>query len=297
MTVRIINVGCDHRHDADFSIERPEGSGDWLMLLVKTPAVFVTDKGEIGTEAGTIMLYSRGTPQYYRSDGGVFGNDWFHFMPENTEDEQLLRELDIPFDTPVKLGSLSELTVFVSMMCHEHYSGGLYCTDTCDLLVKLFFMKLSEKLHRTADKGMGSSYEKMSVVRAKIYNDPAYSWTIEGLAHEMNMSRSSFQHSYKKLFGVTPMNDVINARTERAGYLLASTEHSVSRIAQMCGYSSDIHFVRQFRKVTGERPTEYRTRVRNKAKNDRAEEVSGYEKENGGSDNSGGSAVRLRNGP
>lgn len=158
-------------------------------------------------------------------------------------------------------------------------------------------MKLSEKLHRTADKGMGSSYEKMSVVRAKIYNDPAYNWTIEGLAHEMNMSRSSFQHSYKKLFGVTPMNDVINARTERAGYLLASTEHSVSRIAQMCGYSSDIHFVRQFRKVTGERPTEYRTRVRNKAENDRAEEVSGYEKENGGSDNSGGSAVRLRNGP
>jgi AraC family transcriptional regulator of arabinose operon len=264
MTVRIVNVGCDHRHDADFFINRPEGSGDWLMLLVKTPAVFVTERGEVHAEAGTVMLYKQGTPQCYRADGAQFGNDWFHFMPEGTEDEQFLKELDIPFDAPVRLDSLSELTVFVSMMCHEHYSGGLYSTDTCDLLVKLFFMKLSEKLHRTSERGTGTSYEKMSVIRAKIFNDPANGWNIDGLAHELNMSRSSFQHSYKKLFGVTPMNDVIYARTERAGYLLATTDYSVGRIAQMCGYSSDIHFVRQFKKVTGERPTEYRIRIRDK---------------------------------
>ncbi|SEK89676.1 helix-turn-helix domain-containing protein [Ruminococcus albus] len=267
--MRITNVGCNHWHDADFFIDRPEGSGDLLLLLLKTSAVFVTEKGEHTAEAGSFMLYKLGTPQCYRADGGRYGNDWFHFLPESIEDEQFLKELDIPFDTPVRIDSLSELTVFISMMCHEHYSGGIYSTDTCDLLVKLFFLKLSDKLHRTVERGMGSGYEDMSVLRAKIYNDPARKWNIEELAHEMTMSRSSFQHGYKKLFGVTPMTDVIAARTERAEYLLSSTSHSVSRIAQMCGYSSDIHFVRQFRKVKGESPTEYRTRVKNKRQNDK----------------------------
>ncbi|MCR5539979.1 MAG: AraC family transcriptional regulator [Ruminococcus sp.] len=266
--MRITNVGCNHWHDADFFIDRPEGSGDYLLLLLKTSAVFVTERGEQTAEAGSFVLYKEGTPQCYRADGARFGNDWFHFLPENPEDEKFLKELDIPFDTPVRIDSLSELTVLISMMCNEHYSGGIYTTDTCDLLVKLFFLKLSDKLHRTVERGMVSGYEKMSVLRAKIYNDPARRWNIEELAHEMTMSRSSFQHGYKKLFGVTPMNDVIAARTERAEYLLSSTSHSVSRIAQMCGYSSDIHFVRQFRKVTGESPTEYRTRVKNKRLSD-----------------------------
>jgi AraC family transcriptional regulator of arabinose operon len=261
-------VGCNHWHDADFFIDRPNGSGDYLLLLLKTPAVFADDRGEKTAEAGSFVLYKAGTPQCYRAEGARFGNDWFHFLPENPEDEQFMKELDIPFDTPVRIDSLSELTVLISMMCNEHYSGGIYTTDTCDLLVKLFFLKLSDKLHRTVERGMVSGYEKMSVLRAKIYNDPARRWNIEELAHEMTMSRSSFQHGYKKLFGVTPMNDVIAARTERAEYLLSSTSHSVSRIAQMCGYSSDIHFVRQFRKVTGESPTEYRTRVKNKRLSD-----------------------------
>ncbi|EXM39550.1 AraC family transcriptional regulator [Ruminococcus albus SY3] len=260
--MRITNVGCNHWHDADFFIDRPEGSGDYLLLLLKTSAVFVSDKGEMTAEAGSFILFKAGTPQYYRASGARFGNDWFHFLPESSEDENFLKELDIPFDTPVKIDSLSELTVFISMMCNEHYSGGIYSTDTCDLLVKLFFLKLSDKLHRTGERGMGSGYEKMSVLRAKIYNDPARRWNIEELAHEMTMSRSSFQHSYKRLFGVTPMSDVIAARIERAEYLLSSTSYSVSRIAQMCGYSSDIHFVRQFRKVKGESPTEYRTKVK-----------------------------------
>lgn len=31
----INNVGYDHKHDADFIIERPNGHGDCLFLLLK----------------------------------------------------------------------------------------------------------------------------------------------------------------------------------------------------------------------------------------------------------------------
>ena len=256
--MRINNVGYNHFHDADFFISRPEGSGDYLMLLLKTPGIFEIGGNQLRAEQGSALLYKQGTPQFYKAAGPQFGNDWFHFMPDSIADEQFLSALGIPFDTPVILGSLSELSVLVSMMCHENYSDNLYKTDSADLLIKLFFIKLSEKINMFSENRTNSWYEKMSVLRTNIYNDPSHSWNVDGLAHELAMSRSSFQHLYKKMFGVTPMNDVISSRTEYARYLLGSTDHTVTHIARMCGYSSDIHFMRQFRQRTGMTPSEYR---------------------------------------
>ena len=258
--MKITNVGYNHFHDADFFISRPEGSGDYLMILLKTAGLFEFDGKEVEAEENSVILYRLGSPQYYRAAGPQFGNDWFHFMPESGADEQFLAALDIPFDTPLKLESIAELSVFVSMMCHEKYSDNLYKTDSADLLIKLFFLKLSEKINMSANVGTGSMYEKMSILRTKIYNDPAHEWNVDGLAHELTMSRSSFQHLYKKMFGVTPINDVITGRTEHAKYLLGSTDYTVTHIARMCGYSSDIHFMRQFKQRTGVTPSEYRVR-------------------------------------
>ncbi|MGB4091586.1 MAG: hypothetical protein WBK46_06540 [Ruminococcus flavefaciens] len=43
----INNAGYDHCHDADFFIERPEGSGDNLLLLLKTDTIFTIDGKDI----------------------------------------------------------------------------------------------------------------------------------------------------------------------------------------------------------------------------------------------------------
>ena len=87
--MRINNVGYNHFHDADFSISRPEGSGDYLMLLLKTSGIFELGGKELRVGEGSALLYRRGTPQFYRAAGAQFGNDWFHFMPDSTTDERL----------------------------------------------------------------------------------------------------------------------------------------------------------------------------------------------------------------
>lgn len=256
--MHINKIGFNHFHDTDFFINRPEGSGDYLMLLVKTPAVFVTGGEQITTASASVMLYRIGTPQLYGASDTQFGNDWFHFLPDNDDDERLLSELSIPFDTPTAVGSLSELSVLINLMCSEWFSSNPQRTQSLDLLLRLFFLKLSEKLTLRAEGGFGDRYERMTGIRTMIYNLPAREWTIDTLASRLHMSRSSFQHTYKRVFGVTPMSDVIAARTEHAKYLLSSTDHTVAHIAQLCGYASDIHFMRQFRRQTGMTPTAYR---------------------------------------
>ena len=93
--MRINNIGYNHRHDSDFFVLRPNGSGDNLLLLLKTPAVFVLNGEELHTEKGSFILFADGTPQNYRSDGGEFANDWFHF-PFDEEEKRCLKRWRYP---------------------------------------------------------------------------------------------------------------------------------------------------------------------------------------------------------
>ena len=75
------------------------------------------------------------------------------------------------------------------------------------------------------------------------------------------MSRSGFQHLYKKMFGVSVTGDVISGRLERAKRLLSSTDLTVSEIASRCGYSNEFNFMRQFKDRVGRTPTQYRRQL------------------------------------
>lgn len=261
--MKINNIGYNHRHDSDFFVLRPNGSGDNLLLLLKTPAVFVLNGEKQHTEENSFILFKEGTPQDYRSDGGEFSNDWFHFSVEE-KDKELFDALEIPFDRVIHIEDMSNLSQIVKSMSYENYSSNLYKTDSVELYLKLFFIKLSEKLHSVKKSDISSYYDKMSILRSQIYSMPQNEWNIEWLAHQLTMSRSHFEHTYKKIFGISPMNEVINSRLEHAKYLLTTTDVPINQIAEMCGYKSGIHFMRQFKARIGATPSDYRAKMTKK---------------------------------
>lgn len=95
-------IGYNHRHDADLNINRPLGSGDYLALIVRSPAVFTINGKYLHTPPNIFFLYPKGVPQYYRADGGMFVNDWMHLDLSST-DKEYIRDLEIPLETPVPL--------------------------------------------------------------------------------------------------------------------------------------------------------------------------------------------------
>lgn len=264
--MHINNIGYNHRHDADFQIQRPTGSGDYLMLLLKTPAIFTLNGEDIITAPDSFMLYHEGTPQLYRAYGVQFSNDWFHFSISDDE-MRFFELLDIPFDTIIPIGNLNGLSLIIKNMCYENYSSNLYKTDSVELYMKLFFIKLSEKIHSSGQDGSSSYYEKISILRSQIYNMPYHDWNIEGLAHQLTMSKSYLQHLYKEIFGISVMNDVIQSRIEHSKYLLSTTDLHITQIAEMCGYKCELHFMRQFKTRMQMTPSEYRKRIANEENN------------------------------
>ncbi len=255
--MHINKIGYNHKHDVDFLIDRPTGSGDYLLLIIKSPASFFLRNQWIQVKKESFILYKKDTPQLYMACGQEFVNDWIHFSPEQ-EDLDFLNELHIPFDTIVELGDVSRLSMLLRDICYEFYSENLYRTRNLHHYLHLLFYKLSEKLYTRESETALNYYEKMSLIRSRIYSEPQENWNIESMAHQLRMSRSGFEHIYSQLFKTSPMQEVIESRISYGKILLSTTSLSVKQIAETCGYNSDVHFMRQFRKLVGKTPTQYR---------------------------------------
>lgn len=254
-------VGFNFCHDSTFRITRPGGSGDFLLLIVHSCAVFRLDGKEILTSPNSIILYRGSSPQIYRAAGDIFSNDWIHFGLDPSEIRDI-ENMGIPFDTVITCGDTTALSLFIKNIYCERYSANPHSVRSMHLYLQLLLIKLSEAIRSSDLTESYPYYEKLSALRIKLYRNPSKNYSITELAGELILSESYFQHLYKRFFGVGVIADVINARIEHGKYLLSGTDYPVCAVAEMCGYRSDVHFMRQFKHSTGLTPSQYRRRFK-----------------------------------
>lgn len=91
-----------------------------------------------------------------------------------------------------------------------------------------------------------------------IHRAPDKAWTVEALASEVGMSRSSFAERFKTVLGMGPMTYLTDWRLQKAIALLDDSQFSVQQIANQTGYRSPAAFTRAFADKFGQTPTLYR---------------------------------------
>jgi AraC family transcriptional regulator len=84
--------------------------------------------------------------------------------------------------------------------------------------------------------------------------------TIQGLAQHAKVSISIFAHAFKKEIGISPYQFILKKRLDRSKQLLLDRDAklSISKIAQMCGFSNASAFTNRFRQKEGMSPSKYR---------------------------------------
>lgn len=254
----IHNIGYNHCHDSDFFIDRPNGSHDNLLLLLRTSGIFTIQGKDTIAPKHSFFFYPTGAPQIYRClPQHSFENDWIHFLFE-PEEERLFASLQIPTQTSIPIDNLQFLSFCVKSLAYESCSQNLHRSENMKHYFFLLLNKVSEQVHQAQTDILGAHYEMLSTIRNKIYAKPYEPRTIDSTAHEVRMSKSAFQHLYKEQFGVSFFQDLIDSRIAYAQMLLTSTNMTVSEIAVQCGYRHYAHFARQFKEKCGITPMEYR---------------------------------------
>ncbi len=81
---------------------------------------------------------------------------------------------------------------------------------------------------------------------------------LKELAGMSCISARQFIRVFKENYNMTPMNYIIQLRLQHACSLLKNSAYSISDIAYESGFSDSNYFTRQFRKMLGVTPKEYR---------------------------------------
>jgi AraC family L-rhamnose operon transcriptional activator RhaR/AraC family L-rhamnose operon regulatory protein RhaS len=83
---------------------------------------------------------------------------------------------------------------------------------------------------------------------------------LEELASIAHMSQRSFLRVFQSATGTSPLAWVIAQRINRACHLLRHTDRRVTEVAFDVGFNDSNYFSRQFRKIAGLSPRDYRLR-------------------------------------
>ncbi len=256
--MKVINIGYKTEHDDKFLVSRQNGSGDYILLFVRTNGIFVLNNKEVYTKPNSAIIFKKGTPQIYKAvKGNKYVDDWVHFEMDE-EDIQFFQYLKLPFDTIIKLDSLNQFSELIKNMFMEKYSNTVHNEKISEMYMKIIFMKLSDFINDKSSNISGKYYRELLEIRSNIYNNPEEAVSIDNISNKLFVSRSYLQHLYKKYFDSSIFEDVKKSRMEYAKYILSSSTTSVDKTAYMCGYKNPVHFMREFKKTCGVTPTEYR---------------------------------------
>jgi len=113
--------------------------------------------------------------------------------------------------------------------------------------------------------------DRLADVIAKIgerINEP---FTIESMARAAAMSPRTFMRRFRDATGRSPAEWLIDARIERARDLLESTDLSIDKIAERCGFGASATLRHHFRRKVALSPLAYRARFTEPARTTEAE--------------------------
>src|SRR6056297_3242062 len=210
---------------------------------------------EIVIVTGGSGVHITGEDSYELTTGDTFviGGDRPHDYL-NMDRLSLINILFVPGELPLSLGDLQSLSGYHALFTLEpawrsrhNFTSRLQLTPA-ELAETLRLVdKLSDEL------GMRRSGFRVLAIAAMLELV-----TLQELVTMSGMSRTSFVRVFEAAMGTSPIRYLIQLRIDEASHLLRNTDLSITDIAFTVGFSDSNYFSRQFRKVHGRSPRDYR---------------------------------------
>ena len=229
-----------------FTTHRPHGRRDFQLLYIASgQAHFFFNENETIIPAGNVIIYRPDEMQkyiYYSSDKPeVF---WVHFSGADVEN--ILQDYSLVGNKVFHTGTSPEFNHLFLQIIRELQTPAPHYRKLLSLLLHNIFLLTS----RYQIQGNSKSDFRQELDRAvHFFNDNYKSdIRIEDYAAKCHVSLSWFIRSFKKYTGMTPMQYIISARIASAQSLLETSSYTVSEIASIVGFASQMYFSRVFKK-------------------------------------------------
>ncbi len=236
-------------------IYRPNGSNSYLLLLLLSPMYFYIDDNKILTKPGACILYTPKVFQKYQAVKDFF-NSYIHFFTE----EQEVASYSFPQNRIFYPDNTHDINWFIRKIHEEHLIKPLHYPEMIHGLILQLMATIdrdySKSSHYTnADSSLFSMFQAL---RLQMLSSCEEEWPIDRMCKMVNLEKSQFYSYYGLFFNTTPRVELLNARIDKAKYLLTNEALSINQIAHSAGFSDIYHFSRYFKKQSGYSPSQFR---------------------------------------
>lgn len=248
------NTPHTERHYYKRALCDKNGSKDYLLMFFKTPFLY-KNSDELKTEgAYHYILYPPHTSAEHGSYEVGFVNDWIFFDGEAAK--SIVDKFKLPLGTPFYIDNHSLIESYINKIEEEKKLKSSCYEEQVSALIMQMLVNLGRQ-YEYACKNTHSAYEAINNARVYMLNHIEENISIQKLAERSNYSVSRFCVLYNRFFSVTPVEDLLSARIEKAISLLKYSHTSITETAELCGFSSIHYFSRKFKEKTGAAPSHY----------------------------------------
>ena len=166
----------------------------------------------------------------------------------------LLENLDyiIHFSDYGSIASIYEKLFSLS----DHNSPAAIC------LVSELLHRLNAQIYHRKFKELKPEESACDIVMAHIRQNPSDKITLSSLSELVHLDKSYLTRIFKKKFGKSPIDTLIDIRMSKALELVANTDAGVFEMAQLCGYNTPSFFSSEYKKKYGMSPLAHRKTFR-----------------------------------
>lgn len=189
----------------------------------------------------------------------VMGAFRFGAAPRSLLFSKLPRAIHVAADDPVAVPALASI---VQLLIAESASRSPGSTVVVSRLADILLVQALRTYIAGTDckeHGLRALVDpQIGKALALIHERPTDSWTVEGLAAAVALSRSGFAARFSSLVGEPPLEYVARWRMTKAAQFLRESELSLAEVAAQVGYQSEASFNRAFKRWGGVAPGAYR---------------------------------------
>jgi AraC-like DNA-binding protein len=241
------------------NIDRPYGTGDWLIILFHHPSRLEKSLQTATAPAESLILWPPGAPQFFSfmNGGGAERHSWMHV--EGKWVQRQVQDNQIPTSTPFVLGDGSIHKEALKSLADEMDESN----GPDPIILQNLFQNWSRKMCRLVlpERLQNKIPEVMIQVRSYLDNNWHQSMSLDELSKMFKMSKSHLSHQFQKFFNASITNYIIQQRMSAAQRWLYDLNVRPGEIAQQVGYPDIYSFSRQFKKYFGISPSLYRKRL------------------------------------
>jgi AraC-like DNA-binding protein len=235
--------------------------GDCYLLPRGLPFRLASDLSLKPVDAMTFLQTPlRGTTRVVNGGGGCLAIGG-HFSFAGKHPEMLLGMLPpiVHLRSEADKDAMRWSVERLMLELREPQPGGFLIAQ--QLAHMLLVQALRLHLKDAAGAGVGWLFalgdRQVSAALTAMHARPGHRWTIEELAKQAAMSRSTFALKFKRLVGASPMDYLTRWRMLLAADRLSNGGETVSALAPALGYESESAFSTAFKRVMGSPPRHY----------------------------------------